>query len=128
DLARRGDLRALVARHWAPLLDDLGDAAGTDRAATLADGEPQALFHRDRSDELDGHLRVVPRHHHLDTAGQLDRAGDVRRAEVELGPVVAEERRVSPAFVLFEDLNLSPEVLSRRGAARPGQPLTNHHC
>ena len=37
----------------AVLLQDLGDGTGTDRAATLADGEAEALFHGDRLDEVD---------------------------------------------------------------------------
>jgi hypothetical protein len=40
-------------RSSSSLLDDLGDAAGADGAATLADGEAQALVHGDRLDELD---------------------------------------------------------------------------
>src|SRR5258705_7637052 len=84
DLAREGHLHTLVAGHWIPLLDDLGDAAGADGAATLADGEPQALFHRDGGDELDGHLGVVAGHDHLDSLGEADAAGDVGRPKVEL--------------------------------------------
>src|SRR4051794_24183966 len=47
------------------LLLDLDDAAGADGTATLADGEPQALVHRDGLLELHRHLGVVARHHHL---------------------------------------------------------------
>src|SRR5436309_8837183 len=45
------------------LLDDAGDHAGTDRAATLANGEAQLLLHGDGHDELHRHGHVVPRHH-----------------------------------------------------------------
>src|SRR5699024_1446512 len=48
------------------LLGDLGDAAGADGTATLADGEAQALVHRDRLDQGNGHVDVVARHDHLD--------------------------------------------------------------
>src|SRR5581483_5252067 len=44
------------SRKWkrgAGLLQDLGDDAGADRAAALADGEPEPLVHGDRRDELD---------------------------------------------------------------------------
>src|SRR3954452_21321814 len=71
--------------------EDLDHAAGADGTATLTDGEPQALFHRDRRDELDRHLGVVARHHHLRAARELDRPGDVGGPEVELRPVVPEE-------------------------------------
>ena len=42
----------MVAMSLRPLLDDLGDAAGADGAATLTDGEPQALVHGDRLAQL----------------------------------------------------------------------------
>src|SRR3954471_504119 len=80
------------------LLQDLGDSAGGDGAATLADGEPQALFHRDRSDELGGDGGVVARHAHLGALRQGDGPGHVGRAEVELGPVVRKERLVAAAL------------------------------
>src|SRR5690606_2594279 len=69
------------------LLEDLGDHAGADGAATFADGEAQALVHRDRVDQLDLHLHVVARHHHLGALRQRHRTGDVGGAEVELRTV-----------------------------------------
>ena len=48
----------LVPHRWLrSLRDDVGDDAGPDGAATLADREPQPLLHRDRRDQL--HLDVV---------------------------------------------------------------------
>src|SRR3954462_10664690 len=90
-----------VVRAW--LLQDLRDAAGPDRSPALADREPEALLHRDRSPELDRHLDVVARHDHLDALGEVRRPGDVGRAEVELRPVAVEERSVAPALVLRQD-------------------------
>src|ERR1039457_2066000 len=84
------------------LLDDLGHDIGADRAAALANREPQTRVHRDRLDQLDLHLDVVSRHHHLDTLGQVRHAGDVGGAEIELGPVPGEERRVTPTLLLLE--------------------------
>src|ERR1039457_1269871 len=86
------------------LLEDGRDPAGTDGPAAFPDREPQALFHRDRLDQLDLHLGVVTRQHHLGALGQLHDAGHVRGAEVELRPVVVEERRVPPALVLGQDV------------------------
>src|SRR4029450_1503923 len=74
-----------------PLLDDLGDASGTHGPAAFADREAQALLHGDRRTEADGHLDVVAGHDHLDTFGQVRRAGDVGRAEIELRAVAGEE-------------------------------------
>src|SRR5690606_14956040 len=81
------------------LLDDLGDAAGADGAATLTDREPQTLVHRDRLTELDGHRHVVTRHHHLGTRRQLHRPRHIRGPEEELRPVVVEERLVTTTLL-----------------------------
>src|SRR3954469_20690967 len=51
-----------TAGSYLVLLDDLGDDARADGAATLTDGEAQALVHGDRLDELDLHLHVVTGH------------------------------------------------------------------
>src|SRR5215218_1797051 len=92
------------------LLDDRGDAAGAHGAPALADREAQALFHRDRGDHLHGHLDVVTGHDHLHALGQGRGAGHVGGAEVELGPVAVEERRVATALVLTQDVDLGLEV------------------
>src|ERR671919_2114815 len=88
------------------LLRDLRDDARADGAATLADGEAQAGVHRDRLDQLDLHLDVVARHDHLDALGQMRRARDVRRAEVELWPVAREEGGVAATLFLLQDVDL----------------------
>src|SRR5512145_2927138 len=105
------------------LLDDLGHAAGADGAAALADREAQALLHRDRRDQLDGDLDVVAGHHHLDALGQVQRPGHIRRAEVELGPVAVEERRVAPALLLGQHVDLAGELRVRGDRARLGEHL-----
>src|SRR3954454_2207418 len=85
------------------LLDDLGDDARADGPAALANREAEPLVHGDRLDQLDLHLHVVAGHDHLRALGQVGHAGDVRRAEVELGPVAGEERRVAAALLLLQD-------------------------
>src|ERR1022692_955983 len=92
------------------LLDDVRDPAGADGAAAFPDREPQSFFHGDRLDEVDLHLRVVTRQHHLGALGQVHDAGHVRGAEVELRPVVVEERGVPPALVLAQDVDLRVEL------------------
>src|SRR4026207_1719327 len=106
-----------------PLLEDAGADAGADGAPALADGEAEALIHGDRLDQLDLHVRVVTRHDHLLPLGQLDRAGDVRRAGVELRPVAVEEGRVAAALVLREDVHLGLVVGVRGDRARLGEDL-----
>src|SRR5512133_294327 len=105
------------------LLHDLRDATGPDGAAALADREAQALLHRDRRDQLDRHLDVVPRHHHLDPAGEVRGPGDVGRAEVELGAVAVEERGVAPTLLLGEHVDLGLEVRVRGDRAGLGEDL-----
>src|SRR4051812_33964177 len=92
------------------LLVDLDDAAGAHGAATLTDGEPEALLHGDGLDELHRHLGVVAGHDHLGAGGQGHHAGHVRRPEVELGTGVVEERRVTATLVLREDVDRTLEV------------------
>ena len=68
-------------------------------------------------------LHVVARHHHLGARRQLDRARHVRRAEVELRAVVREERRVTAALFLGQDVGLGLELRVRRHRARLAQHL-----
>src|SRR2546426_5235116 len=105
------------------LLQDLGDDAGARRAAALADREAQRLLHRDRRDQLDRHLRVVPRHHHLHPPRQLRRPRHVRRPQVELRPVPLEKRRVPPPLLLRQHVHLALELRVRRDRFR----LRQHH-
>src|SRR6185312_1383779 len=84
----------------------------------LADGEAQALLHRDRLDELHLHLGVVTRHDHLGALGEGHDAGHVRRTEVELRTVVVEEGGVTTTLVLRQDVGLGLELGVRRDRAR----------
>src|SRR2546429_5833689 len=109
---------------WATaLLDHLGRHTGSDRAATFTDGEAHPLLDRDRGDELDLHVDVVAWHHHLGALGQLDLAGHVRGAYVELRTVTLEERRVAAALLLSEDIDARVELGVRLDRAGPGQHL-----
>src|SRR5213593_221989 len=101
-----------------PSLDDLRHDARADGATTFAHREAEALIHGDRLPELDLHVRVVARHDHLLALREADRAGHVRRPEVELRPVAVEERRVTAALVLGQDVHLGLEVRVRRDRAR----------
>src|SRR5690606_13303512 len=112
---------------YAVLLVDLGDDARAHRAATLADGETQALVHRDRVDQRHRHLHVVAGHHHLDAFRKLHRARDVGRAEVELRAVALEERRVTATLVLRQHVHLGLELRVRRDRTRLAQHLAALH-
>src|SRR5437867_2689533 len=105
------------------LLQDLRHHPRAHRAAALADREAQLLLHRDRRDQLDRHLRVVPRHHHLRPPRQLHRPRHVRRPQVELRPVPLEKRRVPPPLLLRQHVHLALELRVRRDRFR----LRQHH-
>src|SRR5690606_39433362 len=71
--------------------DDASHHAGADGTAAFTDGEAQTFFHGDRSDQGYFHRHVVARQNHFLVGRQLDRAGHVRRTEVELGTIALEE-------------------------------------
>ena len=91
---------------WFLLLDDLGHDACADGAAAFADGEAQAVFHGDRRDQFDREAHIVARHHHLSARSQRHRARHIRRAEVKLRAIIGEERRVTAALFLGQDIRL----------------------
>ena len=121
------DRGGLVLRGGAEVsgsLDDLGDAAGADGAATLTDGEAEALLHGDGLDELDAHLGGVTGHDHLGALREGDDTGDVRGAEVELRTVVRVEGVVAAALVLGEDVDVALELGVRGDGAGLADDLT----
>src|SRR6516225_7287721 len=105
------------------LFDDACHHAGADGAAALANGEAEFLFHGDRHDQRHFHGYVVARHDHLGAFRQLHHAGDVRRAEVELRPVVGEERRMTATFLLGEDVGFGLELGVRLHRTRLAENL-----
>src|SRR3954454_9114720 len=96
------------------LFDYLGNDARADGSPALSNGEPEALIHGDRLNELDLHLGVLTRCHELAAVGELDDACDVSRAEVELRPIAGDERRVTTALLLLQAVDLRL-VLRMRG-------------
>src|SRR6478672_81889 len=116
-------VHSLLAIPYSLLLNDGGDDAGADGAATFADRETKLFFHRDRHDQVHFHRDVVARHHHFGAFGQMHDTGHVGGAEVELGPVVGEERGVTTAFFLGQDVSLSLELGVRLDRTRLRQHL-----
>src|SRR2546423_3307629 len=84
----------LAVGRW--LLQNLRDHPRPHRAAALADREAQLLLHRDRRDQLDRHLRVVPRHHHLHPPPPLPPPPPPPRPPVELRPAPPRKPRGAP--------------------------------
>src|SRR3954451_17003163 len=114
---------ALARCRAKALLLDTGHHPGAHGAATLTDGEAQAVVHCDRLDQLDRHLDVVARHDHLRALGQVGHTGHVGGAEVELRPVAVEERRVTATLLLLQAVDLSGELRVRRDRARLAENL-----
>src|ERR1041384_5888132 len=98
------------------LLQDLGGHAGADGAAAFADRKPQLLLHRDRRDQLDRHLRVVPRHHHLHPRRQLHRPRHIRRPQVKLRPIPLEKRRMPAPLLPRQHVHFALQLRVRRDA------------
>src|SRR5947208_15142365 len=59
------------------LLENLGDDSRAHGATPLTDREPKALVHGNRSDQLDRHLDIVSRHHHLGALREVRHPGHV---------------------------------------------------
>src|SRR5580700_74033 len=118
--SKRRDGRGLTApgRRGGSLLQNLGDPAGADGAAAFPDRELQAVFHGDGLNEADRHVGPVTRHHHLRALRQRDHTGHVGGTEVELRAIVVEERRVTAALLLGQDVDLALELGVRGVGAR----------
>src|SRR5262249_48612439 len=106
-----------------PLLDDACHYSGADGAATLANGEAQFLFHGDRHDQVHFHRHVVARHHHFRALRQMHHTGHVGGAEIELRTIVGEERGMTAALFLCEDVGLRLELGVWLDRARLAQHL-----
>src|SRR4051794_3704933 len=89
------------AGPWS-LLENLGDDPRAYGTAALSDGEPQALIHGDRVDQLDRHLDVVSRHHHLRPLREVGNPRHIGGPEIELRAIAGEERSVAAALLLLE--------------------------
>src|SRR5205807_2211870 len=94
-------------------VQNFAHATGADGFAAFANGEANRLFHRDRGNQLDLNGHVVTRHHHFDAIWQLDRPGHVGGAEIKLRPIISEERGMSAAFLLAQDVYFRLEFLVR---------------
>src|ERR1700719_1542186 len=106
-----------ILRSFSQLLQNFRNDAGADGATALADSEAQPFVHRDRRDQLAKNLDVIARHHHLGAFRQREHARHVGGAEIELRTIAGEERRVTAAFVLGQDVRRGLEVGVRRDRA-----------
>ena len=107
------------------LLDDGNNSSGTNGSAALTDSETKTLLHSYRVDQLYGHLYVVTRHTHLGALGQLANAGNVSGSEVELRTIVVEERSMTAALVLGQNVYLSGELVVALNGSGLNQTLAS---
>src|SRR5690554_6174163 len=106
------------------LLDDLCYDTGCNGSSTFSDGETQAFFDGDGSDQLDLHGDVVARHYHLHAFAQLDDAGHVSGSEIKLRSVSVEERSMSSTLFFCQYVYFRLEFGVGIYSSRLGQYLS----
>ena len=89
------------------LFRDFDDSTGTNGTAAFADSKTLTCFHSDRLLQGDVNRKVVPRHNHLNTFSGGEDTGHVSCTEVELRAVAGEERGMTTAFFLGQNVNFS---------------------
>ena len=99
------------------LFVDLDDNARANRTAAFTDSEAEAFLDGDGGNQLNIHLDVIAGHAHLSAFGQRDDAGYVGGAEIELRTIVVEERCMTAAFILGQNINLAAELRVRMNGA-----------
>lgn len=97
--------------HNVQLFDDRSHTTGSNSSAALTDSEGKTLLHSDRMDQLDAHLYVIAGHAHLSAFRKVADTGNVGSSEVELRTVVVEERSMTAAFILGQDVYLSGKLV-----------------
>ncbi len=105
------------------LLDDFGYDASADGTTAFTDSETQTIFHRDGFDQSDSHLDVVTWHYHFNAFWQFAVTSHVSSTEVELWTVAFEERSMTAAFFLAQNVNFSGELGVRLNGAWLNQNL-----
>ena len=90
------------------LLNNFRNRSRAYRVSAFADGKPQTLLHGHRRDQLNHQLHIVARHHHLRACRQFRHARHVRRTEIELRTIALEERRMTAAFFLGQNVDFAP--------------------
>src|SRR6266404_4828752 len=89
--------------------------------------EVETLIHRHGRDQFDFYVDIISGHDHLGPFWQLHNARNIRSTEIELGTITIEERRVTPTFLLGENIRLRIEFRVRCYASRFRQYLSSLH-
>src|SRR3989344_6558641 len=96
DIGKKEQALSRVNRDRASssLCNNFGYHACADGMTAFTNGETHFLFHSNRHDQFDLHVDGVAWTHHFRTFSQRDFAGQIGRADVELGFVASKERFV----------------------------------
>src|SRR5262249_52074965 len=106
------------------LIQNLAHSTRAYGFAAFANCEPNGLLHGYRRDQFDLDRDVVAWHNHFHAIRQFDSPGDISGPEIKLWPVIGEERSVTSAFFLAQDVNFPLEFLVRRDGAGLGDYLS----
>src|SRR5215813_11381217 len=106
------------------LIQNIAHATRANGLTAFANCEPDGLLHCYRRDQFDLDRDVVAGHNHFHAIRQFDSAGDISRPEIKLRPVIGEERSMTSAFLLTQDVNFTLEFLVRRDGAGLGDYLS----
>ena len=93
------------------LFNDAYNSTRTNGSSAFTDSETKTLLHSYWMNQLYGHLYVIARHTHLNTRWQIANASNVSCSEVELWTIVVEERSMTAALVLCQNVNLSGKLV-----------------
>src|SRR5512133_854927 len=114
----------ITRRRGRLLIQNVAHATRAHGFAAFANCEPNSLLHGYRRDQFDLDRDVVAGHDHFHAIRQFDRAGHIRRSEIKLRSVIGEERSVTSAFLLAQDVNFRLKFLMRRNRAGLGDYLS----
>ena len=67
--------------------------------SAFSNSKTKPVFHRNRMNQLNSHLHVITRHHHLSTRRQLTSASHIRCTEVKLWTITFKEWCMTTTFI-----------------------------
>src|ERR1700722_2733735 len=124
-MKKRNQRRVKASAFTRCLHEDLQHHAGTDRLATLANGEALTGFHRNGVLQLDRYHGGVTGHYHVNAIRQRQHARHVCGAKEELRLVPFQKRGMPTALLLRQHIHLALEPSMRGNAAGARQNLTS---
>ena len=109
------------------LLNNFGNNSGADGSSAFSNSELESFIHSHRCNQFDLDIDVIAGHDHFSAFRQLNNAGNVGRAKIELGSIAIKKWRVPAAFLFGEHIRLGVEFCMRRNASGFGKNLAALH-